>query len=348
MEFFRIALIAVVISLLGACATNPLVKAARYHNQGDYDQAIESFTQLLIDVNNTSKIPKHLIYNYRGISYFNNGQFDQAMADYNKAISLSEDFAPAHHNRGLILISMREYDQALADIDKAIALNPEFFQAYVSRGEIFEMKGQYKRAIGEYDKAVALEPNYVDAYINRGNYYRQIKQYDMAIANYDTAIVLSPNQTEGYANRGFVLFYLDRYIEAAKDFEKVTEYKFATLYGALWYYLAIERQAKNGKAALKEKSQGFDLQQWPGPLVSLYLGEISPVEVIKYTDDKDKKMESQKKCLAYFHVGQYYLLQGKKTLAIEMFKKTASFEDIIFIEFAGALEELERLHQLPT
>lgn len=349
MKLIRIILLASIIFHVGSCVLSPLAKAVGYHNEGDYEQAIKSFSNLLSDENFTSKISKYLIYNYRGISYYKNGQYNQAIDDYNAAISLKTDDAPAYFNRGLAYQKTHLYDLALVDIEKAIALNPEFFRAYAIRGEIYEMKGQDSRAIADYDKAIALEPNFVEAYFIRGNFYWNIKQYDLAIANYDTAIVLNPNQTQVYANRGFAFFYSGRYIEAAEDFEKIAqhEHKFTALHAMLWYYLAVERQGKNGSAALKEKSRYFELQQWPGALVSLYLGEISPDEVLKNTIAKDKEMENQFKCIAYFHVGQYFLLQGKKTLAIDMFQKAASFKNSFFNELAGANEELVRLHQMP-
>lgn len=350
MNIIRIIVLASILLQASSCVTNPLAKAARYHNLGHYEQAIETYSELLSDANFTKKHLEYRLYTYRGNSYYKSGQNVKAIADYSKAISLNTNFAQAHHNRGLVFKKTEQYDQALADMNKAIALNPEYYQAYVSRGETYEMTGQFNRALSDYDKAIVLEPNYTYAYIIRGNFYWKFKQYDMAIANYDTAIVLSPDQSQVFANRGYALFYSGRYQEAAEDFETISQFEddeFASLYGMLWYYLAVERQGKNGKAAIKEKSKWLDLQQWPGPLISLYIGEVSPTKVIENIPTKDKEWESQYKCIAYFHIGQYFLFQEERSLAIDMFQKAASFKSSFFNELAGANEELVRLLQMP-
>ncbi len=51
-----------------------------------------------------------------------------------------------------------EYDRAIADYDKAIALKPKYADFYNNRGIAYDKKGEYDRAIADYDKAIALNP----------------------------------------------------------------------------------------------------------------------------------------------------------------------------------------------
>ncbi len=350
MEFTKKVLLIVIFSLSGACAGN-LSKGTYFHKQGNYEKAIQYYSEALVEENNLSEPLYYLIYNARGISYFNNRQFDLAIADYSKTISLKPDFSEAHYNRALAFEQKQEYDQAFFNFKEAINLNPEFSKAYVGRGFLFEKLGQNEQALAEYNKALALDENFVEAYTKRGTFYWKTKQYDLALKDYDSAIARKPFGYSVYLHRGFANFYSEHYVDASNDFENaIQNFNGPTLsvYATLWHFLALERQGKNGNAALKEMSKQFNLQEWPGIFVSLYHNKISPTEIINKTVDNNEYIETSKKCYAYFHLGQYYLLQGKISEAIDMFQKAVTFGKYRSIEFYGALEELGRLHLWQT
>ena len=79
-----------------------------------------------------------------------------------------KDRADAYNNRGVAYGGKGDYDRAIADFDKAIQLKPDYADAYDNRGVAYGSKGDYDRAIADYDKAIQLKPDYADAYYNRG------------------------------------------------------------------------------------------------------------------------------------------------------------------------------------
>ena len=111
----------------------------------------------------------------------------------------------------------------------------------------------------------------------------------------------------------------------------------------IWLYLATERQGKEGELALKLQAKAADLNEWPGPVVSMFLGTINADVVLKKTTGKDKKVENERKCEAYFYMGQYYLIQGDKGKARELFQQAVARGVTPFVECTAAKVELGRM-----
>ena len=63
---------------------------------------------------------------------------------------------------------MRQYGDAIADYDKAISLKPALSEAYYNRGIAKAALDHHEEAVADYDEAIHLKPNYADAYTNRG------------------------------------------------------------------------------------------------------------------------------------------------------------------------------------
>ena len=60
------------------------------------------------------------------------------------------------------------YDEAIADLNKAIKLFPDFAQAYYNRGNLEALSGRLPEAFENYSKAIELNPSFAEAYYNRG------------------------------------------------------------------------------------------------------------------------------------------------------------------------------------
>ena len=96
-------------------------------------------------------------YDNRGVAYANKGLYDQAIADYNQAISLlPKTFPLAYFNRGNAYYEQGLDDQAIIDYTKAISLEPKgegpdfkLADAYDYRGNAYEHKGLCDQAIAD-------------------------------------------------------------------------------------------------------------------------------------------------------------------------------------------------------
>jgi len=66
--------------------------------------------------------------------------------------------AKAYVNRGAAYRKKGNYDRAIADFNKAIELDPGCAEAYHNRGVAYRRKGEHKRAIADLNKAMKLTP----------------------------------------------------------------------------------------------------------------------------------------------------------------------------------------------
>ncbi len=95
-------------------------------------------------------------YNNRGNAYWNEGQYDQAISDYNKALEINPRHTQAYNNRGVAYRSKGQYDQAISDYNKALEINPRFAAAYYNRAIVYLSTGQYDKAWEDVYKAQDL------------------------------------------------------------------------------------------------------------------------------------------------------------------------------------------------
>jgi tetratricopeptide (TPR) repeat protein len=92
----------------------------------------------------------------KGVEYGQQGRFDDAIAEYTKAIELGSNFAEAYRNRGNAYRALGEVQRAIADYAEAIRLNPQDAGAYAGRALAYTALGKDREAERDIDKAVEL------------------------------------------------------------------------------------------------------------------------------------------------------------------------------------------------
>jgi len=97
------------------------------------------------------------IYFNSGNQKFQNGDFEGALKDYNKAIELNPNYFKAYNNRGILKASeLKKDEEALKDFNKAIEINPDYADAYLGRGTSKYNLKDTKGACEDWNKAANL------------------------------------------------------------------------------------------------------------------------------------------------------------------------------------------------
>jgi tetratricopeptide (TPR) repeat protein len=90
--------------------------------------------------------------------YFEDGEFKQALAEYNGALQQDPDNVYFTRAKARTLMQLNQYAEALQLYNQAIDMAPEFAGTYANRGILYDHMGQYHKAIADYDKALAMDP----------------------------------------------------------------------------------------------------------------------------------------------------------------------------------------------
>ena len=97
---------------------------------------------------NTSynKREKANIFFKKGVDYQNQGRYDQASRQYEKAVKADDTYAEAYSNLGFCYRKQGKFDRAVKTYKKAIELKPDLAEAHEYIGEAFAEKGQFDLA----------------------------------------------------------------------------------------------------------------------------------------------------------------------------------------------------------
>ena len=315
-------------------------RGVAYARKGDYDRAILDYDEA-IRLN-----PNHAdAFSNRGVAHARKGDYDRAILDYDEATRLNPNHADARYGRANAYRRKGDYDQAILNYDEAIRLNPNHANAFSNRGVARGLKGDYDPAIQDYDQAIRLNPKHINAFYNRGNAYRRKGDYDRALQDYDQVIRLNPQHADAYSNRGLMRFYQRQFTAAVPDFSKALGLAPPNPYRSLLLYLAQARAGSDARDGLAQATVGLDLKEWPGPIVSIYLGKVPEHVVFDAVADADPTRQHQKRCQAYFYIGQQFLIRQNNSEAAKMFRETLATNASTLFEYEGAQVELKHLRK---
>lgn len=150
-----------------------------------------------------------------------NGQLDQAIEEFKKAIAIDGNYADAHYNLGMIYHMKAAQENNISTRD----LNTNFpTQSYKKKWENIE---KLDLAINEFNEVLRLEPNAADAHLKLGLLYDNKGDIDNAMIEYRKTVDLDPTGPDGLDARNniaLILFYVQGNKEdAIKELEALIE-----------------------------------------------------------------------------------------------------------------------------
>ena len=129
------------------------------HNNKEYKTAIKIYTILLEQDN---KEIKALVYVHRGLAYFAESYYAEALVDFTKAIEINSKNAKTLYLRGVTNRMLKNSSAALDDLHKAIALDPYQPDFWFAKAQLYFHSGDYLAARQDLEAALKLDPQSKD------------------------------------------------------------------------------------------------------------------------------------------------------------------------------------------
>jgi tetratricopeptide (TPR) repeat protein len=103
------------------------------------------------------------------------------------------DEAVSWFNQGNQQNEAGDFEGAIASYDRALEIKPDLYEAWFNQGNAFSNLGQFEEALISYDKVIEINPDLHEAWHNRANALRNLGRLDEARASLDKAQEIKGN-----------------------------------------------------------------------------------------------------------------------------------------------------------
>ena len=127
----------------------------------------------------------------RGIGYYNNGKYNEAIIEFKNVIQVVPKDAEGHYRLGLAYLKsgkIPNLPNAYKELTQAVELNPDITDAHLHIGNLFLLSREYEKAREKGEIVLKKETGNVDAHLLLGNALAGLKRGDEAIGEIRKAI----------------------------------------------------------------------------------------------------------------------------------------------------------------
>lgn len=201
---------------------------------GAYKGAQTDFSQAIFLNANANNIE---IYYHRGISYYMENDFLNAIADFDSVLNLQNDHIGALWKKAQSFYFIGENLQTINALDEITIIQPDDPIVWHDLGTLYYKNKELHKAKDCFTKSLILNPRLSISYNHRGIIHENLKQYSLAFDDFTRAIQYDSSTIDAYNNRGLIYMLFEDYHEAEIDFT-----------------LAIEHSKDSAKEALNNRA----------------------------------------------------------------------------------------------
>jgi tetratricopeptide (TPR) repeat protein len=160
-----------------------------------------------------------------GAVYLDNGNLDEAIRFFNKALSLNPRHFQSLNALGLVYSMKGDLREAEKSFLKCLEVSPNFMEARNNLGMIYQEMGFLDKAEEEFKKVTA-DPSYTSKelpYYNLARLYSLRQNWESALFYVDKAIQTNARYHLGHSLRGYILENQDKLIDAIESYKQAAK-----------------------------------------------------------------------------------------------------------------------------
>ncbi|MEA5461059.1 tetratricopeptide repeat protein [Arcicella sp. LKC2W] len=216
-------------------------QAVSLAKQNKLKQAEDKFKKAIEkDANNSNA------FRQRGLTYFQNTKYTEALADFKVYLSFDENNTTALTDLARCHFGIQDSTRGIQYFDKALELDKDNLALAFERAMIFHSWNKPKEAISAFTKLYSLNYNIANVLFYRASNFERLKQYSKSVIDFEQAIKfgISPEQVtlilkiaEKFYDDGKYYFESKSFPEAIERFGNATLF-WKTHYDA-WFYKGL-------------------------------------------------------------------------------------------------------------
>jgi tetratricopeptide (TPR) repeat protein len=209
-------------------------------------------------------------YNYAGQAYFGLGEYDKALAAFQRMIELEPNNPFGYLNAGAVYFQQGKYDQCIPFYQKALQIQPHYM-TYSNLGTAFFYLKRYTESVPMFEKAVEMNPNDAMVMGNLADSYRWSGRRQEAADTYDKAIALAYKELQVNPRAASTMEYLALYYAKKGDAAHAMEFikhalsiepqNIALVYVQAVIYCLADRKAESLRVLREALQKGYSVEE---------------------------------------------------------------------------------------
>lgn len=179
-----------------------------------------------------------------------------SIGEWTEKIAADESDARLYLARALDYYQVRDFESAMADLDRSISLQPGNPLAWLARAQVKcrqivvseksaddsenhfkpDTRLGYRAVLSDLDRVIEWAPDFSYAYYNKGNIYMLLHDYDKAVAAYSEALRLDAQFPDAWYNRGVAHLQAGRLQDGLSDLSRAGELGLYSAYNLIKRY----------------------------------------------------------------------------------------------------------------
>lgn len=189
------------------------ISGDRLYDNGEIQQAIAEYqTALRLDPSNAN------LHNSLGVCYGVSADYTGALKHFTTAAELDPEEALAHYNAGLVHLMTGERPKALAALLEADRRPHKIFEVALQLGKFFLEDRAPEKSRSYLEDAAARQPESSVAHALMGDCYAALGMADQAVSAYKKSLRLNANEAVSLSGLGWLYTTMDKNADIAKLF----------------------------------------------------------------------------------------------------------------------------------
>jgi tetratricopeptide (TPR) repeat protein len=93
----------------------------------------------------------------------NQGQYDEAAAEFQEILKADPNHARAHLGLGLVFCFVGRFDESLEELKRAVECDPTWVDGHLNLAKTYAMLGMYDEAKVAFNRVLELHPGHPEA-----------------------------------------------------------------------------------------------------------------------------------------------------------------------------------------